>query len=190
MVDAELAEGDIGQIVQAIQGALQPPTSVQRIAPVQRITTPAPTRTIIEEPQQVDGEVNLEEAAEVVDDAPAPARSRAPRKPVAPSVVNIDFASEPTLEAFVAEKPNPKSHAKRYLLIAAWFNDHRSIPAITADQVYTCYRKLGWPTNISDFGAPLRSLKHSQLFSSPEPGKFAINQLGLAEVAKFGAGGE
>jgi hypothetical protein len=191
MVEAELAEGDTGQILQAIQSALQPPTPVQRVAaPVQRVPAPAPTSTIIDEPQQVDGEVILEEAAEVVDEAPAPTRSRGPRKAApTPKVIDIDVNSEPTLASFV-KKPNPQSHNLRFLVIAAWLQKHRSIDAITVDHIYTCYRSLGWPTNIPDFSAPLRSLKHKQLFTSPEQGKYVINHLGLDRVVKLSVGGE
>jgi hypothetical protein len=47
---------------------------------------------------------------------------------------------------------------------------------------------MNWPTNIPDFAQPLRELKHKQFFTSPEPGKYSINQLGLAQAAKNGSG--
>lgn len=44
------------------------------------------------------------------------------------------------------------------------------------------YRLLGWPTDILDFAQPLRELKHKQHFTTPERGKYAINQLGLQKA--------
>jgi hypothetical protein len=73
---------------------------------------------------------------------------------------------------------DPKSNHKRYLKIAAWLHDHRNIEAVTADHIYTCYRHLSWPIDILDFAQPLRELKHKQFFTTPERGKYAINQLG------------
>ena len=75
-----------------------------------------------------------------------------------------------------------KSNHKRYLTIAAWLHDHRETPVIMQDHVYSCYRLLGWPTDIPDFAQPLRELKHKQYFESPERGKYAINQLGLQKA--------
>ena len=68
--------------------------------------------------------------------------------------------------------------------------DYLLIDAITVDHIYTCYRLLGWPTDIPDFAQPLRWLKHQQLFTSPERGKYAINHLGLDRAEKPNSGGE
>jgi hypothetical protein len=50
------------------------------------------------------------------------------------------------------------------------------------NHVYTCYRKIKWPTNIADFDAGLRALKGRKLMSRTAPGTYAINHLGTAEV--------
>lgn len=108
---------------------------------------------------------------------------RLQRKPAPkPSVIDIDIdiTTEPPLSSLV----DPKSNHRRYLAIAAWLHDHRHIEAVTADHIYTCYRHLGWPIDILDFAQPLRELKHKQYFTTPERGKYAINQLGLAKAAE------
>jgi len=178
MFDAEVADGEIGQITQAIQNALRgpAPNSV-----VKRIMAPAlvnggadATETAVVDEVEAE-EVDTAEVASTAQKARAP-RKAAPK----PSVIEIDITSEPPLSSLV----DPKSNHGRYLAIAAWLHDHRSIEAITADHIYTCYRHLGWPTDILDFAQPLRELKHKQYFTTPERGKYAINQLGLAKAAE------
>jgi hypothetical protein len=186
MVEAELGDGDIGQITQAITNALRGPTPT---TVVRRITAPAP---IVNggaeqaEPETVEEAVEEVEAVDVTPQAP---RQKTPRKPAPkPNPIDIDVTTDPSL-ALCVGKTNPKSQHKRYLAIAAWLHDYRGIETITADHIYTCYRLLGWPTNIPDFAQPLRELKHDQYFTSQERGKYSINQLGLAKAAEA-IGGE
>jgi hypothetical protein len=180
MFDAEVAEGEIGQITQAIQNALRGSVQVttRRLSPPAALKTPE-TNGHAEEPE---AEFEQEDDIVDVDVTPAnPARPRAPRKPAPkPSVIEFDITSDPPLSSLV----DPKSNHKRYLKLAAWLHDHRGIEAVTADHIFTCYRHLGWPTDIPDFAQPLRVLKHKQYFTTPERGKYAINQLGLAKAAE------
>jgi hypothetical protein len=180
MVEAEIGDGDIGQITQAITNALRGPAPTV----VKRIAAPAPQ--VNGNGEHHDPEVVEEDAEEVeaVDVTPPAAKAKSPRKPgPKPSVIDIDVTTEPSLASYVA-KTNPKSQHKRYLAVAAWLHDHRDIQAVTADHIYTCYRRLNWPVGIADFSQPLRELKHQQYFTSPERGKYAINQLGLAKAAE------
>ncbi|MDQ6436160.1 hypothetical protein RB623_19045 [Mesorhizobium sp. LHD-90] len=186
MVEAEIADGDIGQITQAIQNALRGPAPT-----VQRIASSNGTKVIAQETPELDAEVEVDdEDGVVVDVIPRQSKSKGPRKAApTPNVLNFDLTSEPSLVSY-AQKANPKSDRKRYLVIAAWFKEHRGLDAITADHVYTCYRSLKWPTSINDFGQALRKLKADQLLTSPEKGSYAINHLGIAEVEKLLSGGE
>jgi hypothetical protein len=135
----------------------------------------------VAEPELVD-ETEMEEV-DAVDVTPAAPKAKTPRKAAPkPTVIPIDTAGEPALSSLV----DGKSNHRRYLSIAAWLHDHRGMETITADHIYTCYRHLGWPTDIPDFAQPLRELKHKQYFTSPERGKYAINQLGLAKAAEAG----
>jgi hypothetical protein len=182
MVEAELGDGDIGQITQAIQNALRPPA-----APVsKRIAAPtAPSAMNGSSEPHAETEVVEEVDAEVdaIDVTPPATKAPRPRKAAPkPAVITIDTASEPPLSSLA----DPKSNHKRYLAIAAWLHDHRDTEVITQDHIYTCYRHLGWPTDILDFAQPLRELKHKQFFTTPERGKYAINQLGLAKAKEVG----
>ncbi|NSZ63020.1 hypothetical protein G6L16_006670 [Agrobacterium tumefaciens] len=186
MVEAEIADGDIGQITQAIQNALR--TSPQTAAP-QRLGAPG-SKTATRE-SELDSEDDFEEAEIVeIDVIPKAPRQRVARaaKP-APEVLELDMTSETSLASYV-EGTTPKSHAKRFLIIAAWFKEHRNTPAVTAAHIYTGYRTLKWPVGIPDFSQPLRDLKSDQYMTTPEKGNYAINHLGIAEVDKLRNGGD
>jgi hypothetical protein len=179
LMEAEIADGaDLSQFTQAMQNALRGPAPVV----VKRIAAPTLQKNGVAE--AADSEVVEEMALEEVDAAdvtPVAPKVKAPRKPAPkPTVIQIDITSEPPLSSLA----DPKSNHKRYLKIATWLHDHRGIEAVTADHIYTCYRHLGWPTDISDFAQPLRELKHKQYFTTPERGNYAINQLGLAKAAE------
>src|ERR1700722_6113900 len=112
MVEAELGDGDIGQITLAIQNALRGPATT-----VQRIAAPTAVKAVAAESQELDEEIAVEEDVDAVRMPPAPVRQRGPRKPApTPRVVDIDFNKDPSLESFVG-KTDPKSGHKRYLII-------------------------------------------------------------------------
>ncbi|WP_316207366.1 hypothetical protein [Bradyrhizobium sp. SZCCHNR3118] len=175
MVDAEIADDQIHSVTQAITNALRGPNTVTK-----RIAAPAPQLNgngaeHVDEPEVVD------EAEEIdaVDVTPAAPKTKKPRKAAPkPNMITIDTESEPPLSSIGTFK----DHSKRYLAIAAWLHDHRNTPVVTQDHIFSCYRLLGWPTNIPDFAQPLRQLKFKQYFESPEPGKYEINQLGLQKA--------
>lgn len=181
MVEADLHDGDIGQITQVISNALRGAGSTTTI---KRITAPA---------QPLNAHSDREEA-EIVEDeiddlaeteaASQPMRPRAERKaPATPEVLPIDFnAFEPALGAFVSEH-KVDSHRQRYLLAAAWFNEHGGVTKVTPAHIYTAYRWLKWPLTIEDFAQPLRDLKKEKLFGSTERGTYTINHIGLQRVA-------
>ena len=187
MVDAEIAEGDVGPITQAIQNAQRGPAPVQRLAP------PPASRPVIvnanggHTPDEPDLEVEeAAEAAEAMDVAPETPRQRAPRKPgPTPNIIDIEMNNGVSLAAF-AQGKDSKSRHKRFLIAAAWLKEHRNIDAVSDDHIYTCCRSLGWPTNIPDFAQPLRELKGRKFFTQPERGLYAINHIGLDYVKKLG----
>lgn len=179
VLEAELGDnGDVAQIAQALTIALRgsAPAPV-----VKRIPAPAPQingNGHAPEEDQSDLFDTVEEE-EPVDVTPAaPKQPRKKRVGPKPNQIPIDTDTEPKLSALV----DGKSNHKRYLTIAAWLHDHRDTPVITQDHIYSCYRLLGWPIDIADFGQPFRELKHKQYFEAPERGKYAINQLGLQKA--------
>jgi hypothetical protein len=177
MFDAEIADDQIQAVTQAITNALRGPTPAPK-----RLPPPPPQLNsgngTIEEPDEPDLFDNIDEA-ETVDVTPAAPKKKAQRRAAPkPNMVPIDTDSEPPLSSLGEFKNNHKG----YLAIAAWLHDHRNTPVVTQDDIYSCYRLLGWPTDILDFAQPLRELKHKQYFTTPERGKYAINQLGLQKA--------
>lgn len=185
MVEAEIADGDIGQITQAIQNALKTssPATTQRIA--------GPSVKAVAREAEIDADDEVEEADVVEIETPVRApRPKAQRsaKP-APEVLELDMTSDVSLANYV-QGANPKSNFKRYLLIALWFKEHRSIDAVTAAHIYTGFRTLKWSVNIPDFSQTLRDLKAAKYMTVPEKGHYAINHLGIAEVETLLSGGD
>ncbi len=180
--EAEIADGgDLNQITLAIQNALRAPipTVAKRIAaPTAQANGTAgavQTADIGADDNQV-----IEDEIEATESAPTAPKPKLPRRVgPKPNVIDIDVTSDPPVSSI----PDRKSNHGRYLAIAAWLHDHRGITTITRDHIYTCYRHRSWPTDIPDFSQPLRELKHLQLFTSSEKGKFEVNQLGLAKAA-------
>lgn len=178
MVEANLAEGELAQLIPALQNALRgpaPTTVIKRIAaPSLQANGGADTA----EPEVIDETVTEEEAeAAPANDAPRrqPRRSNVRVPKVDP---NLDMNSEVSLATF-AQGKQASTNVQKYMIAAAWLKECRSIDTVTPDQIYTCFRKLDWSTSIADFGQPLRDLKAKyQYFDKSKPG-YEINHLGL-----------
>jgi hypothetical protein len=181
MVDAEIPDGQMGSVTQAIQNALRGPSPVA----VQRLSGSASNGTAHDAngADTVEVEQDFEEQEVVANAGAEPARQRAPRTPAkTPDILtDVDLTSDMSLVGFAAQHP-AESHRQRYLVIAAWFNKYRETKVITAAHIYTGYRHLKWPTNIPDFAQPLRDLKFRKLFGQPVKGSYEINHIGLQEV--------
>lgn len=180
MVEAELEAGDIGQITQAIQNALRGPTIPS--VPVKRLAT-TPIASGTPEPETELEEVDESESTTAES---LPSKSRGPRKPsAAPNIVPLDMNADVSLASF-AQGKDTQSQNKKYLVSAAWLKEHRGINGVTADHIYTCFRSMGWPTNIPDFWQPLRNLKSRRYFTTNEANEYEINHIGLDFVRKLG----
>jgi hypothetical protein len=181
MVEAELSDGDIGQITQAIQNALRSPVA----PPVKRLAATSPVTESAPEPEvEQDREVDLSEIAELT---PTSVKTRNPRRPApTPNVVQIDMNADPSFASFASGKDSSSQH-KKFLITTAWLKDHRGIDAVTADHIYTCFRSIGWSVGIPDFAQPLRDLKRRKFFNRNSNGEYEINHLGLDFVKKLGS---
>lgn len=190
MLEADLGEGDLDQVTQAIANALRPvsPPVQRRLVSSGSGNGSIPAQTAVDDAEEVE---LIEDDAEYTDEAGAkaergPAR---PRKYPSPKVLSdIDLESAVSFPSFAAEK-QPKSLADRYLTVAAWFKLHRNTDAITMNHVYTCFLhpRVKWPTNVEDFDAPLRQLKKRNRMDKTGKGLYAINQIGMADVNELGA---
>ena len=182
MVDAELAEGDVGHIAQAIQNALRPQNGLR----VKQITVPSANNVATAHDQ--DEFADQSDAVEEIEAEPETTQrtAKAPRRPPpTPQVVEIDMTSDVSLASFAKGRDN-SSQTKKYLIAAAWLSEHRGITAVTANHIYTCFRSMQWSTSIPDFGQPLRDLKARRFFTKNGTGEYEINHIGLDYVKKLG----
>lgn len=181
MLEAEIPEGDLTQVTQAIQNALRPATVLQqRILPAAGIDHAGSDGSA-----ELEIEDTIDESAAESEFAVATKGPSKPRTYPTPKVVeDVDLNAETSLVSFAAGR-QPKSDLDRHLLVAAWFKECRDMDAVSADHIYTGYRKLGWSTSIGDFGKPLRSLKQAQLMKSAGRGLYSVNHLGLDKVSSM-----
>ena len=185
MLEAELPDGDLGQITAAIQNALKPTTTIIQ----QRLAANGSAAALLEDEsnrESAEHEVLSADGEELVN-TPSKPRAQRVRKPTTPDVLDLDLTSERSLEDF-ANEHTPNSELEKNLVVAAWFKEHRDTSAITAAHVYTAYRALGWSVGFEDFSWPLRALKKDKLMSSPSRGEYSINHLGIAKVLKLSKG--
>ena len=171
MLDAELADGDLTQVVHAIQNALRPNAAMQPRVASQPALSSSFEAPHVENLQPIVDEQAISEDME----KPVPKAARLkPRKHPRAEVIEIDLNSPPSFAGFIVDK-DIDSDVDRFLTVAAWFKECRQVSEITANHVYTCYRAANWPSNIKDFAQPLRNLKFQKLMTSPSRGLFAIN---------------
>jgi hypothetical protein len=185
MLEAEMSDGDLSQITEAISNALRPNTVVQQRLIAAPAISPIGANSDIE---TIDAVVVEEDASEgEVASFSSNKTSSRPRRYRSPVVLELDLTSPLSFSEFAAQK-RPSNDHKRFLVVAAWFKLYRGVEAITMDHAYTCYRAVKWPTSIPDFDGPLRALKKRQLVNKTGKGEYAINHLGMAEVEDLGKG--
>jgi hypothetical protein len=181
--EAELSSGNVTEVTQVIQNALR--ANNPQTASLRAIAQRMATSNVVDQ-EQVPVEEIVGEPTEGIHETVTPPRPAVPRKFRTPKVIDVDLVSNPSFESYAKEK-NPISDLKKFLVVAAWFQEHRKLDLITVDHVYTCYRKVAWSTDIGDFSQPLRELKRRQLLDKESKGNYSINHLGLSEVDKLGS---
>lgn len=176
MLEADLNEGDLSQVTQAIQNALRPSQpQVRLIAHTQNGQSAEETSESI----TLEPEDDLDGATFEPQRKPRASRPRSIKPPKV--VEGIDWDGKNGLKTFV-EDYDLKTDFERYLVVALWFRDYRDTPAITPGHIYTAYRHMGWPSSIPDFAKPFRNMVTSQLFTGGSKEGFAINQLGEGKI--------
>jgi hypothetical protein len=190
VIDAELQEGEISQLAQAIQGAFggQRATAVRLSESVAR-ALPSPDSAEI--PAELDGAEIVEDSGVAVT-APAPARPKAQKKIRTPNLdADLHPEVDPSFKAYAEARNVTAATAvlTKFLIVAAWLHEERSGMKITADRAYTCFRFIGWPFSI-DFDQPLRDLRAKKKFLELKPedkgkGEFSITHLGLDKATKM-----
>jgi hypothetical protein len=180
MLDADLSDGNLTELTQAITSALRPQLP-QRIAPPPSIGQLAAGNghTAVEEAEVAEAEVLETPAAEV----PAPAATPRVRPQYDPPTPNYlpDLDPDMAFKEYAAARPQ-SMQTKRYLLAAVWLRDHKQLQNVGMDHVYTCYRNAGWPLKIRDWDSNFRSLVRQKWMRRIAPGEYAVNPIGEAEL--------
>jgi hypothetical protein len=188
LVEADISDGNLSDLTNAISHALKP-----TVAPIRSALRPAPSsptapgevvepiiddREIEDQPEVLETEQpEAEEAAS----RSAKSRSKPPVPKYLPDLfVNANGASFKQY----AEEINPKSQMKRYLLATQWLRDHGNSLTVDIDKIYTVFRTAGWPVGIKDWDANLRQAVKRDLMQRKSPGEYAITPLGEAALQK------
>jgi hypothetical protein len=155
VLDAELPDGDLGALTQALQNALRSPTSTV----VQRVTTANGTKAI--QHQGAVEEAVLEpdeEIDEAHDAAPTSRQSRTKQRPVprAPQIVDMDMNAPVSLATF-AQGKDSKSQNKKYMIAAAWLKEHRGITSKREDSIVRLV------SSYSPWNGILQDRRHSRM---------------------------
>jgi hypothetical protein len=118
VLEAEIPDGDLSSLTQALQNALRSSTTTV----VQRVAASNGPKAIAHLPAPEDNPVEVEEEiadADVANTPPRPVRQRTPRKPPkAPEVVEIEMHGDVSFASFASGK-NADSRHKKYMIAAA-----------------------------------------------------------------------
>ena len=185
MLDADISDGNLSELTQAITSALKPSS-----APVRQLPSRTPIPALA--PAAPDASTTTAEETEEVIDAPtgevsddeAATRTSKPKyKPPLPNYLpTLDMKGNgKPFKEFATEKA-PTKHAKRYLVAAYWLKEHGNSPTITVDKLYTCYKTAGWPLNITDWDVNFRNQVKTDRFRRVSPGEYAITPLGESDL--------
>lgn len=193
MLEVDSTDGNLSEIAQAITNAVRPSLAVPKMVALTSGARVAPPR----DDAELGGKDDLVAQDESVEDTPeyerdgesAPGKSstgRASRKYPMPAYLHdLDLnKGEVAFTAFAQQKA-PKPNSKKYLVVAAWFKEHGGKQAITIDDVYTCYKTVGWSTNIADWDVPFRQLVKRDWMRRVQPGQYAITPIGETKVNKI-----
>lgn len=177
MLDADLSDGNLSELTQAITNALRPSLPTRSIEPTTALPPMPPTvaQTVAEAEINDEGagasgtgSVELEGAA----------RSTPRKLPLPEYLDDLDMSGDGTsFKDFVVTHP-AKTDARRYLVAAYWLKHHAKHEAVTADLIFTCYRTAGWPTKLRDWDVNFRAHVKTDKMRRIKAGEYKITPIG------------
>jgi hypothetical protein len=191
LVEADISDGNLSELTQAITHALKP--TVAPIRPALRAASSSPalpgvevTTDDLQPDVQADVSDNEEPEAESEEEQVGSRSAKPKAKPPLPKYLpDLDLSrgnGQPFTE--YAEEIAPKKHIKRYLAAAAWMKEHGGHETINTDIVYTMYKTAGWPLGMADWDANFRQAVKRDLMHRKSSGEYAITPLGEAALQK------
>lgn len=184
LFEAEVPDGGLSELAQVLQNALRPTHAIQhRPAPplIPGAGLTGSTGLPLEEAES--DEEPTTDVYNVPETAPRKPREQRQRRVVSPEVVtDLDLNTDPSWLEF-AGQANPSVEIDKFLVVAEWCKRHRGIREISANHVFTCFKRIQWSTNKADFGSTLRACKHRKFMGSgTERSFYVINHLGSSRV--------
>ncbi len=189
VVDFDGSSNDLHQLAGAIANAVKPPQPVVLTLPAPAAQPALTHRLNGEQPGLFDQHADAGEIEHVQSDAEPVAikptdGARKKRRLRTPVAIDLDLTTGPKPFKEYFEEMAPKSDSRRYLVIAQWLKEYRSIAEIGADHVYTCYRFVGMSVP-EDLLRVFRGLKkQAWVDSGSGPGLFKINHIGENHLTK------
>ena len=156
-------------IQRALENVMQPPLKTLPAA-----SSPKTNGTDELPPEEDPAETDVELSETRTE--PRPARRSFGR---APQAVQLDVTkAKVSLNDFLTKKKPGNPDTKRYLAIAVWLKDELGIDEVGIDEIYTCYRDMGWNTP-GDASKPLRNLKtRGWMLAGSKDGYFKVFHVG------------
>lgn len=143
-----------------------------------------------EDKMVIDLDLEDDQKGNLDDKYDAPTRKKQPktRSFTPPEMMELDLISgELPFERYCAQK-NPQSHLQKYLVIASWLKQYRSIAPIGTQHIYTVYTVMKWPT-LNDLDSGFRnSLKRKggKEFRRVAKGEYEMTIAGENAVRRMG----
>ena len=188
MLEADLADGDLTHITSAIMQAMKQGQPAVRHIAMQTSSgaqqQPHASNGPVPETDELDGNVLAEDNGNGGEPV-ASTKVRGSRRLSTPKVLSdVDLNSgDVPFQKFASEK-GPKATLSRYLVVAYWFKTYRQVYGVNMNHVFTCYKKMGWGTDIKDFSQALRD-NAKQGRGEMQKGTFVINHIGEDIVEKM-----
>lgn len=179
MLDADLSDGNLSELTQAITNALRPATA-SRVVEHRAALAPVAPR-----PAEGTAEADDDEGDEGIPEAQANVSPRTPRKlPLPKYLDDLEMNGNGTsFKDFITQTP-AKKHLRRYLVASYWLKEHGGHEVVNADMVFTCYRTAGWPTNVRDWDANFRAHVRTDKMRRIKAGEYKITPVGEDSVRK------
>jgi hypothetical protein len=190
LVEAEIGDGNLSELTNAISNALKPAVAPVRpafrtVSP--RLALPGMDENSDHEPESEVQHDNLGSEDSDAEEEPIASRSARPRsKPALPKYLpdlDLNGTNGKSFKDYALEI-DPKKHIKRYLVAAAWMKEYGSHETVNSDIVYTAYKTASWPLGINDWDANFRGAVKRDLMHRKSPGEYTITPLGEAALQK------
>jgi hypothetical protein len=182
LVEADISDGNLSELTQAITSALKPSVAPGR--QIARAAAPTiPALPLVEDADQEEiEELVIQESGDSDPETDKPPRVK---KFKAPEYIPDLLVGEKgtAFKEFAAEKA-PDNKTKKYLVATYWLKEHGDSPTVNANKIYTCFKTAGWSTGFNDWNQPFHNLVHSEHLRKQGTGEFAINPLGEDAVTK------